>query len=47
MSESMNSIIKSMNEWKAKTPDLMILSLYHLQNYLIIEFNRGKNGNGS
>ncbi len=46
-SESLNFVIKQLQEWKESPLDCMALSLYHLQNYYLMEIHRGQHELGS
>ena len=40
--ESLNFVIKQLQDWKEAPPDCMILSLYYLQSYYMAEIIRGQ-----
>jgi hypothetical protein len=46
ISESMNTVIKRLNEWKETPVDAMVLFLYYLQIYYKTEILRGRCGIG-
>lgn len=43
-SESFNSVLKRVQEWKEIPVDSAVLSLYHLQGYYWNEWQRGLSG---
>ena len=46
MSESMNRVIKDLQQWKEAPVDCMVLALYQLQTYYVNEIRRGFAGCG-
>lgn len=46
ISESINTIIKRLNEWKEASVDAMVLGLYYLQSFYKTEMLRGRCGIG-
>ena len=46
-SEAMNCVVKQLQNWHESPVDCMALSLYHLQNYYMMEIYRGQHGLGS
>lgn len=46
MSESLNRVIKDLQQWKEAPVDCMVLALYQLQAYYLKEIRRGLGGIG-
>lgn len=46
-SESLNFVVKQLQEWHESPLDCMLLSLYHLQSYYMMEICRGQHGLGN
>ena len=45
--ESLNYVVKQLQEWRESPLDCVVLSLYHLQSYYMMEICRGQNGLGN
>ena len=45
-SESLNFVVKQLQEWHESPLDCMLLSLHHLQSYYFLEICRGQHGLG-
>ena len=45
-SESLNHVLKQLQEWRESPLDCMILALNHLQSYYKVEIMRGQHGLG-
>ena len=46
-SESLNTVIESLQNWKEAPVDSVVLSFHHLQNYYLFEIKRGFCGIGN
>lgn len=46
-SESINAVLKRMTGWQELPVDSMLLSLFHLQNFYLVEIQRGRAGLGN
>ena len=46
-SEALNFVIKQLQEWKESPLDCMVLALYYLQCYYLLEITRGQHGLGN
>ena len=46
-SESLNYVVKQMQDWKESPIDCMILALYYLQSYYLYEITRGQHNLGN
>nr|XP_034316005.1 uncharacterized protein LOC117685662 [Crassostrea gigas] len=46
-SESINAVLKRMTGWQELPVDSMMLSLFHLQNFYLVEIQRGRAGLGN
>ena len=45
-SESLNFVLKQLQEWRESPLDCMVLALYYLQSYYLVEIIRGQHGLG-
>ena len=45
-SESLNFVLKQLQEWRESPLDCMVLALYYLQSYYLVEVIRGQHGLG-
>ena len=46
-SEALNYVLKQLQEWRESPLDCMILALYYLQCYYLVEITRGQHGLGN